>query len=156
MTNAQPSARPLQLPLMRRGMYRPASISSQAGTSPAGSSWLKCAAVACSAPRARSPGRSDPITLPPLRMTDRLLVLAAASRRGVRGDWFDLNFPVLGGGHARAVGLRPHEATGRRPVRHEDHSAGHLPLLADERTLAPVLRPDPDGPARRDAEGLQV
>ena len=36
MTNVQPSARPWQLPRIRRGMYRPASTSSQAADARSG------------------------------------------------------------------------------------------------------------------------
>src|SRR5262245_3296277 len=107
-------------------------------------------------PRARSSGSSDPITSSPAGMTCLNLALTAASRRGLRSDRLDLDLPVLGGGHPRAIGLRPHEATGRRSVGNEDHAPGHLPFLAEKRRLAPVLRPDPDGPARSDPQGLQV
>src|SRR5262249_45892871 len=54
--NVQPSARPLQLPLMRRGMYRPVSTCSQAESSSGPGSSANWAAVACSRTSAWSRG----------------------------------------------------------------------------------------------------
>jgi hypothetical protein len=48
MTNVQPSALPLLLPLIRRGMYRPVETSSQAGVWLYSASPVNCPAVAVS------------------------------------------------------------------------------------------------------------
>src|SRR5918996_3311234 len=128
MTKVQPSSRPGKLPRMRRGMYRPDSIISQAAT-------------------VLSDARSSEIR--------RTGSTAPASQSSGSCDWFEFNFPSLGRGHPGPIGIAPHEVARRWPVWHEDHTLWDLAFDAAKGRLA-VLRSDPDTAARLNTDGLHV
>src|SRR5215471_15300584 len=122
---------------MRRGLYRPDSINSHAGSESGGV------------------GSPSVFTVLVLVVVVSIRSLCPLTSRGFLFHRLDLYFPSLRRGHAGPIGALAHELARRRSVRHKDHSLWDVPFFALKKGLA-IVRSNSHGAAGTDASCFHV